>query len=57
MPNSVGRTPSPTRAELAAFARAGFTRRTAETVLACPDEAAVQALLAGDDDGGDGSGR
>ncbi|MGD9614892.1 MAG: RecX family transcriptional regulator [Alphaproteobacteria bacterium] len=34
------------RAELAAFARAGFARRTAETVLACPDEAAVQALLA-----------
>ncbi len=36
-------------AELAAFARAGFTRRTAEAVLACPDKAAVQALLAGDD--------
>ena len=36
------------RAELAAFARAGFSRRTANSVLACPDEAAVQALLAGD---------
>jgi regulatory protein len=36
------------RAELAAFARAGFSRRTADSVLACPDEAAVQALLAGD---------
>ena len=44
------------RAELAAFARAGFTRRTAETVLACPDEAAVQALLAGDDADSEGSG-
>jgi regulatory protein len=43
--------------ELAAFARAGFSRRTAETILACPDEAAVQALLAGDDEGGEGSGR
>jgi regulatory protein len=45
------------RAELAAFARAGFTRRTAETVLACPDEPAVQALLAGNDADSDGSGR
>ena len=36
------------RAELAAFARAGFSRRTAGTVLACPDEQAVQALLAGE---------
>jgi regulatory protein len=41
-------------AELAAFARAGFTRRTAEAVLACPDKAAVQALLAGDDADTDG---
>ena len=32
--------------ELGAFARAGFSRRTAEAVLACPDEAAVAALLA-----------
>jgi regulatory protein len=31
--------------ELAAFARAGFSRRAAETVLSCPDEAAVAALL------------
>lgn len=51
--------PSPTDrhgAELAAFARAGFTRRTAELVLAGRDEAAVQALLAGDivRDGSDG---
>ena len=43
-------------AELAAFARAGFGRRTAEAVLACPDEAAVQALLAGDDAGSEGLG-
>jgi regulatory protein len=42
--------------ELAAFARAGFTRRTAEAVLACPDEAAVQTLLAGDESG-DSSGK
>ena len=53
---------APTRArasdvsELAAFARAGFSRRTAETVLACPDEAAVQALLAGADANSNGSG-
>ncbi|HEX3863887.1 MAG TPA: RecX family transcriptional regulator [Stellaceae bacterium] len=32
--------------ELGAFARAGFTRRTAETVLACHDEAAIAELLA-----------
>jgi regulatory protein len=30
--------------ELAAFARAGFSRRVAEAVLACADEAAVAAL-------------
>jgi len=36
------------RAELAAFARAGFTRRTADSVLACPDETAVRVLLAGE---------
>jgi regulatory protein len=34
------------RRELAAFARAGFERRTAEAVLACADEAAVAELLA-----------
>ena len=45
------------RAELAAFARAGFSRRTADSVLACPDEAAVRALLAGDDGESNGSGR
>jgi regulatory protein len=33
------------RRELAAFALAGFDRRTAEAVLACPDEAAVADLL------------
>jgi regulatory protein len=42
-------------AELAAFARAGFPRRTAETLLACPDEAAAQALLAGSEEGSKGS--
>jgi regulatory protein len=41
--------------ELAAFARAGFSRRTADSVLACPDEAAVRALLAGDDTDRDSS--
>ncbi len=30
--------------ELGAFARAGFSRRVAEAVLACPDIAAVEAL-------------
>src|SRR5260370_12262623 len=35
------------RRELAAFARAGFARRVAETVLGCVDAAAVAALLAG----------
>jgi len=34
---------------LAAFARAGFTRRTAEAVLACAHEGAVAALLAAPD--------
>lgn len=33
--------------ELAAFARSGFDRRTAEAVLACTDEEAAAALLAG----------
>jgi regulatory protein len=31
--------------ELAAFARAGFSRAVAEAVLGCADEAAVEALL------------
>jgi len=35
------------RRELAAFALAGFERRTAEAILACPDEAAVADLLSG----------
>lgn len=39
--------PADRRRELAAFARAGFERRAAEAVLACADEAAVAALLAG----------
>ena len=34
--------------ELGAFARAGFSRRMAETVLACPDVAAVEALARGE---------
>jgi len=34
--------------ELAAFARAGFTRAVAEAVLGCADEEAVQALLRGE---------
>jgi len=33
--------------ELAAFARAGFDRQTAEAVLACVEETAVAELLAG----------
>ena len=37
------------RRELAAFALAGFARRTAEAVLACPDEAAIADLLADGD--------
>lgn len=36
--------------ELAAFARAGFDRQTAQLVLSCADQAAVAALL--DDDPG-----
>jgi regulatory protein len=35
--------------ELAAFARAGFARHTAEVVLACADAEAAAALLAGDE--------
>lgn len=38
------------RRELAAFARGGFDRRTAEAVLACADEAALAALLAPDEE-------
>lgn len=34
--------------ELAAFARAGFTRAVAEAVLGCANEEAVEELLAGD---------
>jgi regulatory protein len=39
--------PAQPQRELAAFARAGFDRRTAEAVLACADTAAISALLAG----------
>jgi regulatory protein len=42
------------RSELAAFARAGFDRHTAETILSCPDEAAARALPAIDEAGADG---
>jgi regulatory protein len=35
--------------ELAAFARAGFTRAVAEAVLGCADEEAVEGLLRGED--------
>jgi len=41
--------PAERQRELAAFARAGFTRRTAEAVLACADQDAVAALLAAED--------
>jgi regulatory protein len=34
--------------ELGAFARAGFSRRVAEAVLACPDIAAVETLARGE---------
>jgi regulatory protein len=36
--------------ELAAFARAGFSRRVAEAVLACADTDAAEALARGDQD-------
>jgi regulatory protein len=36
--------------ELGSFARAGFSRRVAEAVLACPDVAAVEALAGGEPD-------
>jgi len=39
------RAPADRRRELAAFALAGFGRRTAEAVLACADEVAVADLL------------
>jgi regulatory protein len=42
------RAPADRARELAAFARAGFARREAEAVLACPDPEAVAALLATD---------
>lgn len=38
------RTPADPTRELAAFARAGFSRRIAEAVLACADTEAVEAL-------------
>lgn len=38
--------PAQPERELAAFARAGFDRRTAEAVLACTDEASIATLLA-----------
>ncbi len=41
----------PTR-ELGAFARAGFSRRVAEAVLACADIAALEALARGEPDCG-----
>jgi regulatory protein len=41
------RGPADPARELAAFARAGFERRVAEAVLACADEAAVEALARG----------
>ena len=40
------RAPAERGRELAAFARAGFDRRTAEAVLGCDDAAALAALLA-----------
>ena len=36
--------------ELGTFARAGFSRRVAEAVLACPDVAAIEALARGEPD-------
>jgi regulatory protein len=36
--------------ELGVFARAGFSRRVAEAVLACPDLAALEALARGEPD-------
>ena len=36
--------------ELGSFARAGFSRRVAEAVLACPDIAGVEALARGEPD-------
>jgi regulatory protein len=42
------RGPADPARERAAFARAGFDRRIAEAVLACADEAAVEALVRGD---------
>ncbi len=36
--------------ELGAFARAGFSRRVSEAVLACPDIAAVEELARGEPD-------
>jgi len=39
------REPAERQRELAAFARAGFSRRVAAAVFACADEAAIDALL------------
>ena len=39
-----------TARELAAFARAGFSRRVAQAVLSCPDVAAAEELARGDRD-------
>ena len=44
------RAPADHARELGAFARAGFSRRVAEAVLACPDIAAVEALARGESD-------
>lgn len=46
------RAPAERRRELAAFARAGFARRVAEAIIACPDEAALASLLSQDAAGG-----
>jgi regulatory protein len=46
-PYRSARTGGDRQRELAAFARAGFDRQTAEAVLACVDEAAMAELLAG----------
>jgi regulatory protein len=42
------RNPADHARELGAFARAGFSRRVAEAVLACSDLAAVEALERGE---------
>ena len=42
------RAPADHARELGAFARAGFSRRVAEAVLACADVSAIEALARGD---------